>query len=118
MPVANEAAAAKIVKAAEKNGDNYVPQAVDSTHAMSLLEANNIITNPQAYHDDASFAVASGVRMGAQEMTRYGMQPADFEQLAGLIAEVARDGGRRDAGHWRDAVTRFREPFTTLGFTL
>ena len=29
------------------------------------LEANNVITNPQAFHDDPSFAAASGVRMGS-----------------------------------------------------
>ena len=31
-------------------------------YAASLLEANNIITNPQAYHDDPGFAAASGSR--------------------------------------------------------
>ena len=35
-----------------------------------------------------SFALSGGVRLGVQEMTRYGMQPADFERLAELIARV------------------------------
>jgi aminomethyltransferase len=87
-------------------------------YLASLLETNNVITNPQAYHDDASFAAASGVRMGTQEMTRYGMQAGDFRELATLIAEMARGGRRRDEGHWRDAVKRFRARFTDMRFTL
>ncbi|MGI9336553.1 MAG: glycine cleavage system aminomethyltransferase GcvT [Gammaproteobacteria bacterium] len=84
----------------------------------SLLEANGIITNPQAYHDDPSFAASSGVRMGSQEMTRYGMEAADFRELAGLIAEILRDGENRDEGHWRDAVATLRGRFREMRYTL
>ena len=52
------------------------------------LERNNILVNYQALPDDASFADTSGIRLGVQEMTRFGMQQEDFEILAGLIAEV------------------------------
>jgi glycine/serine hydroxymethyltransferase len=85
-------------------------------YAADLLEANNIITNPQAYHDDPSFAAASGIRMGAQEMTRYGMAPADFETLAGLVAEVLRDGADKPRGHWREAVEALRGGFTEMRY--
>jgi aminomethyltransferase len=80
------------------------------------LEANNIITNPQAFHDDPSFAAASGVRMGAQEMTRYGMKPDDFRALAGLVAEILRDGEQKPAGFWQDRVASLRNGFTEMQY--
>ncbi|HEX7321177.1 MAG TPA: hypothetical protein VF399_12585 [bacterium] len=52
------------------------------------LENNNIITNYQALPDDESFLDASGIRMGVQEMTRFGMKEDDFQPLAGFIADV------------------------------
>lgn len=52
------------------------------------LETNNIVTNYQALPDDESFLESSGIRMGVQEMTRFGMKEDDFRTLAGLIAEV------------------------------
>ncbi len=52
------------------------------------LEDNNIITNYQALPDDETFLDSSGIRMGVQEMTRFGMEDKDFEVLAGYIAEV------------------------------
>lgn len=52
------------------------------------LEANNIITNYQALPDDESFLQASGVRMGVQEMTRFGMKEEDFKTLAHYVADV------------------------------
>ncbi len=52
------------------------------------LEENNIIVNYQALPDDESFLSASGIRMGVQEMTRFGMKESDFGHLAELIADV------------------------------
>jgi glycine/serine hydroxymethyltransferase len=52
------------------------------------LETNNIICNYQALPDDPSFIESSGLRMGAQEMTRFGMVETDFDELAGLIADA------------------------------
>ena len=51
------------------------------------LEDNNIVTNYQALPDDDSFIASSGIRMGTQEMTRFGMKEADFEKLAELVAD-------------------------------
>ncbi len=87
-------------------------------YAADLLEANNIITNPQAFHDDPSFAAASGVRMGAQEMTRYGMSPADFQHLARLVAEILRGGADTPRGHWREKVEALRGGFTEMRYCL
>ena len=81
-----------------------------------LLEANNIITNGQAFHDDPSFAAASGVRMGAQEMTRFGMTEADFAELAALLAEIVHEGEDRPEGHWTERVKAFRSRFTEMKY--
>ena len=77
------------------------------------LEANNIIVNYQAAPDDESFTAASCLRMGVQEMTRFGMGPKDFAQLAGFMEEVILNG--RDV---RDKVSHFREQFTEMQYCL
>ena len=56
------------------------------------LEDNNILTNYQALPDDTSFVDSSGIRLGVQEMTRFGLGEADFERLAYFIAEVVLHG--------------------------
>lgn len=85
-------------------------------YLSDLLEKNNIITNPQAYHDDPGFAAASGVRMGTQEMTRFGMKEDDFKELASLMAEIIGHGGDRPSGHWVPAVESFRARFTEMQY--
>ena len=80
------------------------------------LEANNIITNPQAFWDDPSFAAASGVRMGSQEMTRYGMVERDFAELAALIAAIAGADDDAPKDQWRDDVTALRRRFTEMTY--
>ncbi len=54
------------------------------------LEENNIIANYQALPDDESFLSSSGIRLGVQEMTRFGMEEKDFDTLAGFISEIIR----------------------------
>ena len=81
-----------------------------------LLEASNVITNPQAFHDDPSFAAASGVRMGSQEMTRHGMKEADFSEFAALLAEIVSDGEGKRRGAWREPVKAFRARFTEMQY--
>ena len=82
------------------------------------LERNNIITNPQAFYDDSSFAAASGIRLGAQEMTRFGVNEADFEELAGIVASVILEDAPADSGAWRDEVIGFRQRFVQMRFAL
>ena len=82
----------------------------------SRLEHNHIITNPQAFHDDPSFAAASGVRMGAQEMTRYGMEADDFAALARLLAEIVRDADAGPSYRWRERVRALRSGFTDMRY--
>jgi glycine/serine hydroxymethyltransferase len=52
------------------------------------LEDNNIVANYQALPDDETFLDSSGIRLGVQEMTRFGMVEKDFETLAGYFADV------------------------------
>jgi len=52
------------------------------------LEDNNIICNYQAGPEDESFSASGALRMGVAEMTRFGMETADFEQLAQYIYDV------------------------------
>ena len=70
------------------------------------LEANNIICNYQAVPDEEGFTAAGGLRLGVAEMTRFGMEPEDFRELAGLMARVIREKAdvRRQA---RDLRRRF-----------
>ena len=82
------------------------------------LEQANIITNPQAFHDDASFAAASGIRLGTQEMTRFGMNETDFRALAGLLASIVLEGESTVPGARRDEVIRFRRGFTRMRYHL
>jgi len=77
------------------------------------LETNNVLTNYQALPDDATFLESSGIRLGVQEMTRFGMKEKDFDTLAGLMADIIiRD---KSAG---DDVARYRKNFLTMGFSL
>ena len=77
------------------------------------LEDNNILTNYQALPDDATFLESSGIRLGVQEMTRFGMVEKDFDRLAGLMSDVI----IRDQAAGAE-VARYRKGFLTMGFTL
>ncbi len=52
------------------------------------LEANDIICNYQAAPEEEGFTAAGALRLGVAEMTRFGMQAADFGTLAQLMADV------------------------------
>jgi glycine/serine hydroxymethyltransferase len=54
------------------------------------LEEANIVTNYQALPHDEGFTAASGLRLGVAEMTRFGMNEADFEEFAALFAAAVR----------------------------
>ncbi|MFA6107397.1 MAG: glycine cleavage system protein T [Candidatus Latescibacterota bacterium] len=79
----------------------------------AALEENRVIANYQALPWDVSFSDASGIRMGTQEMTRFGMREADFGELAGLMAEVILR--QRPIG---PEVTALRSRFTRMRYTL
>jgi len=77
------------------------------------LEENNIVTNYQALPDDDSFIESSGIRMGTQEMTRFGMQESDFEQLAEYITDIIKSN--KQAKH---EIRKLREKFLTMHYCL
>jgi aminomethyltransferase len=52
------------------------------------LEDNNIVCNYQATPDEEGFTAAGALRLGVAEMTRFGMGPTDFAEVAGLMADV------------------------------
>jgi len=58
------------------------------------LEDNNIIVNFQATPEEEGFTASGALRMGVQEMTRFGMGPAQFQELAELIRDVIVTGAK------------------------
>jgi glycine/serine hydroxymethyltransferase len=77
------------------------------------LEDNHIVVNYQALPDDTSFVESSGIRLGVQEMTRFGMTEADFGTLAGYLAAVIVKGN--DVA---EDVKRFRSGFSEMRYCL
>jgi len=75
------------------------------------LEENNIVVNYQALPSDSSFSDASGIRLGVQEMTRFGLREDDFGRLAELMADVILRGQPR-----ADEVAALRQQFLDMGF--
>jgi glycine/serine hydroxymethyltransferase len=85
----------------------------DAKEIASRLEANNIITNYQALPGDETFYHPSGIRMGVQEMTRFGMKEPDFDSLARFIADVV-----LRKKHAASSVAEFRSQFFTMQYCL
>jgi len=77
------------------------------------LERDNIIVNYQALPDDEGFTASSGLRMGVQEMTRFGMKEENFAELAGIMAEIILKD-RRAA----EQVTGLRSHFLQMQYCL
>lgn len=77
------------------------------------LEENNIIVNYQSAPDDEAFTAASCLRMGVQEMTRFGMEPDDFNELADYLSQVI----LQNRSVVRD-VSTFRKKFTEMKYCL
>ena len=51
------------------------------------LERNNIICNYQATPEEEGFTASGALRMGVNEMTRFGFGPAEFDKLAQIMAD-------------------------------
>ena len=77
----------------------------------SQLEENNIILNYQAAPEEEGFTASGSLRMGVSEMTRFGMGPADFEELAQIMADVIQKGKSA-----KDAVVSLRRRFLDIGY--
>jgi aminomethyltransferase len=77
------------------------------------LERGNIIVNYQALPDDEAFTASSGLRLGVQEMTRFGMKEDDFKQLSEYIAAAIIDN--KDISQ---SVSTFRKRFAQMHYCL
>jgi len=75
------------------------------------LEDNNIIVNYQGRAEDEGFSAAGGLRLGVSEMTRFGMEEKDFQELAGLIHDIVIEG--KDL---KEEVKSFRSRFLEIGY--
>jgi aminomethyltransferase len=75
------------------------------------LEDSGIIVNYQAAPDEEGFTAAGALRLGVAEMTRFGMGPADFAQVAELMAAVILEGRGLAA-----EVKALRGRFTEMGY--
>jgi len=77
------------------------------------LEKNNIIVNYQSIPYDEGFSSSSALRMGVQEMTRFGMKEKDFERLAEYMKEIIQD--KKDIGNY---ISQFRGNFTEMAYCI
>ena len=75
------------------------------------LEENNIICNYQATPDEEGFTASGALRMGVNEMPRFGFGREQFAHLAHLIADCI----LRNADV-REEAARLREGFTDMRY--
>jgi aminomethyltransferase len=75
------------------------------------LEENNIIVNYQAAPEEEGFTASGSLRMGVSEMTRFGMGPEDFGELAELIRDVV-----VDRATVKPQVAEFRKRFLEMRY--
>jgi aminomethyltransferase len=75
------------------------------------LEENNIVVNYQATPDEEGFTASGALRLGVSEMTRFGFGPAEFENLANLMAACILKGTPV-----REETAKLRADYTTLGY--
>jgi serine hydroxymethyltransferase (EC 2.1.2.1) len=82
-----------------------------------LLEEANIIVNKNLLPCDTPETVSnpSGLRIGVQEMTRYGMREDEMDEIAELMKKVAIDG--KDPKEVRKEVIELRKRFLEVKYT-
>jgi glycine hydroxymethyltransferase len=74
------------------------------------LEANDIIVNYNLLPFDTDARQPSGLRLGVQEMTRYGMRESDMQRLATLMRDAIK------GQQVQEAVHALRAEFQTLHY--
>ena len=74
------------------------------------LENNNIIVNYQATPEEEGFTASGALRMGVNEMTRFGFGKEEFRKLAGLIADCVK------GANVKDEVVKFRADYTEMKY--
>ncbi len=78
------------------------------------LERNNIICNYQATPEEEGFTASGALRMGVNEMTRFGFGPAEFDKLAQIMADCILRGKevKEDIEALREGYTEMKYCFT------
>lgn len=79
-----------------------------------LLEEANIIVNKNMLPWDKSAVKPSGIRLGVQEVTRWGMREDDMVEIAGFFKELLIEG--REPGQVRRKVVEFRSEFLEVKY--
>lgn len=74
------------------------------------LEANDIIVNYNMLPGDTDPRRPSGLRIGVQEMTRYGMKESQMQELAGYIADAIK------GKNVKDKVNQLRSQYLELQY--
>ncbi|MBM3713208.1 MAG: glycine cleavage system protein T, partial [Actinobacteria bacterium] len=83
----------------------------EGPQVAKLLEDNNIIVNYQASPYDEGFTAAGCIRMGVAEMTRFGMEEKDFQELAQFIFEVV-----INKKNVKEDIKKFRKGFLDMKY--
>lgn len=85
--------------------------------AAKMLEEANIIVNKNLLPYDPPDAIKnpSGLRLGVQEMTRWGMKEDDMREIAKFFRQVLIE--RVDPVKVREKVVEFRRSFTKVHYT-
>ncbi len=88
------------------------------TKVAKLLEDANIIVNKNMLPYDRPEDVKdpSGIRIGTQEMTRWGMKEGEMKEIARFIREVVID--KKDPAEVRKKVIEFRKEFTKVHYCI
>ncbi|MBP1449696.1 MAG: serine hydroxymethyltransferase, partial [Thermoproteus sp.] len=82
--------------------------------ASKLLEDANIITNKNMLPWDKSAVKPSGIRLGVQEVTRWGMREGDMQEIARFFKEVLIDGV--EPKKVSEKVAEFRRQFLEVRY--
>ncbi|MEM4487249.1 MAG: serine hydroxymethyltransferase [Desulfurococcaceae archaeon] len=86
------------------------------TKCAALLEEANIIVNKNMlpYDKPEDVKDPSGLRLGTQELTRWGMREGEMNEIAGFIKKVLME--RRDPIEVRKKVIEFRKEFVEVQY--
>jgi glycine hydroxymethyltransferase len=86
------------------------------TRAARLLEPANILATGIGLPLPDVPGDQNGLRLGTQELARWGLGPAEMPQVAQFFARVLRNGA--EAAALRDEVIAFRSNFQQLQYVL
>ena len=76
-----------------------------------MMEDNNIIVNYQATPVEEGFTASGALRLGVSEMTRFGMQQGDFQELASLMADLIKNDS-----NIKEKIKSFRGRFLKMHY--